>query len=89
MEKKPTYEGWANRATWNVYLWLNNEEPSYRHLQAFLKARTTPVTFGAARDYCKGIFGNMTPDHCLLSSVLWREIAEAMEEDRKEALRYA
>ena len=25
------YEGWSNRATWAVNLWISNEEPSYRH----------------------------------------------------------
>ena len=25
------YQGWTNYETWAVQLWLNNEEPSYRH----------------------------------------------------------
>lgn len=25
------YQGWTSYATWAVALWLNNEEPSYRH----------------------------------------------------------
>jgi hypothetical protein len=36
----PEYNGWKNYATWNVMLWLNNDEPSYRAMQDF--ARTTP-----------------------------------------------
>ena len=84
-----TYEGWANRATWNVYLWLNNDEPSYRHLQEFLKSNKTRITPKIACGYCTDIFRSMTPDRCKLSEVVWVEIAAAMETDRLEALRYA
>lgn len=28
-----TYEGWSNYETWAVKLWMDNEEPSYRHYQ--------------------------------------------------------
>jgi hypothetical protein len=28
------YNGWTNYETWNVALWLNNEEGSYRHWTA-------------------------------------------------------
>lgn len=29
-----TYNGWRNRATWLVNLWLSNEEPYYRKYRA-------------------------------------------------------
>jgi hypothetical protein len=29
-----TYNGWFNYETWNVALWLGNEEPAYRHWTA-------------------------------------------------------
>ena len=32
-----TFNGWANWETWNVALWLQNEEPLYRHCVAFMK----------------------------------------------------
>lgn len=29
-----TYQGWKNYPTWNVHLWLSNEEPLYRACHA-------------------------------------------------------
>ena len=31
-----TYEGWRNRATWNVALWIANDEPLYRAVCRFM-----------------------------------------------------
>ncbi len=28
-----SYNGWSNYETWNVSLWLNNDEGSYRELR--------------------------------------------------------
>jgi hypothetical protein len=32
-----TYEGWKNYDTWNVALWINNDEPLYRKAVAFMQ----------------------------------------------------
>lgn len=32
-----TYEGFPTRAQWNVSLWLNNDEPSYRLMQEAIR----------------------------------------------------
>ena len=29
-----TYNGWTNYETWAVALWIDNDEPSYRHWRA-------------------------------------------------------
>jgi hypothetical protein len=32
-----TYNGWKNHDTWNVSMWLNNDEPLYRKAVDFMK----------------------------------------------------
>ena len=36
MEKRE-YNGWKNRATWNVMLWLQNDEGLYRTYRTYCK----------------------------------------------------
>lgn len=85
-----TYEGWYNRATWNVSLWLANEEPLYRAVTA-LAARFKPgagATNGEMercalalapwlKSYCEYLWPNgVTPDGDALAECDWSEVAE-------------
>ena len=73
-----TYNGWTNRETWNVNLWLFNDQNRYEWMQAqFPSGCSGPVT---AEAFCRGIFGDKTPDKCLLDNVNWKEVAEAINE---------
>lgn len=82
------YNGWTNRATWNVNLWLSNDEASYRRVQRhvdYLKAEAPEGyepdehTFAEWLErHCKGLWtSGRTPDGCPLSEVNWLEVAEA------------
>ena len=33
IEESKTYNGWTNYETWNVNLWLENEEGTYHHMR--------------------------------------------------------
>ncbi len=81
-----TYNGWPNRATWNVMLWMDNEEGAYREYRAKVQRyQDKKRHFGgvAARAVCEACFGDKTPDGISFSSskVRWSAIAAAMREN--------
>lgn len=85
------YNGWANWETWNVNLWLDNEEPLYREKVRFL--RRGNIDNITVKAFCKEQFPDGTPDmqsdeHETVAQqwakVDWSELAEAWEAEAKE-----
>lgn len=66
------HNGWTNWDTWNVQLWLANDERAYRIMR-----RSTDIERDA-RELME-IMGN--PDDADLDNVDWDEIIGAWEED--------
>jgi hypothetical protein len=80
------YNGWPNYQTWNVMLWMDNEEGPYRMYREKVqryrdrKPRARPFGAAAARAVCEAAFGDQTGDgvHFSNSRIRWGKIAEAM-----------
>lgn len=45
------YNGWANYETWNVRLWLDNEEPLYRDVMAEVREQIARINDEDEDDY--------------------------------------
>lgn len=73
-----TYNGWKNYETWNVALYIANDEPMYRFAQRCVRAnRRNPYAV-----FIEGKRGERTPDGVAWHSrkVSRREVNEAMRE---------
>lgn len=78
-----SYNGWKNWATWNIALWIDKEEPSYR-----ARMRAEPRTADEAEAFAKSIFPNGTPDFdnkaADYENVDWEEVADHWKSDYEE-----
>jgi hypothetical protein len=76
------YNGWKNYATWNVNLWVMNDESIYRAWQMMQRHYTT-FTARSAYATARGLFGEKTPDDVPIDdpAIDWEEIANAWNED--------
>ncbi len=78
------YNGWTNWETWQVNLWIDNEEPTYREKQRFL--RRGKLDDSQVEEFCREIFPNGTPDMDPgdMAKVNWSELAEAFRTEAKD-----
>jgi len=84
-KRDTAYNGWKNRTTWNIMLWLDNDEACYRFYVERVRELTRKglkITGGRVRLIAMDALGATTPDGCKLTAkcVDWTAIAEAMRE---------
>ena len=83
------YNGWTNWETWQVPLWIDNDEGTYRtKREALRRYRSVGIDNISARHIAEGIFPDGTPDMEPgdMDKVDWAEIAEHWEDERQEML---
>jgi len=79
-----SYNGWTNYETWNIALWIDNDESLYhmrRDYQAEKGGKLTPQT---AQAFCWSVYPEGTPDmdgRDDMQKVNWSEVAENWNED--------
>ena len=86
MAQNGTYNGWPNYETWNVMLWMDNEEQAYKLYREHVrmaKRNHQRFTIDWAQTVTRQAFGYKTPDGVYLDSpkIRWGAIAEAMREE--------
>lgn len=76
------YNGYANRSTRNVVLWMNKDEGIYLSMRDTFRRRWKPIGAADAEDFFRDLWPNgVTPDGDALRPVYWGEVADAINED--------
>ena len=70
-----TYEGWANYHTWNVALWINNDEPLYNAAINYARNADTPTYMEFLIKGMPAEYGDLTGDR-----VSWTDPTLDMDE---------
>ena len=75
MKAKDTkeYNGWTNWATWNVSLWLNNDEFLYRQMRRAKTPHELEVIFNSNYDMFRD-FENKDKE---IDNINWKEILDS------------
>ena len=84
-----SYNGWKNYETWNVNLWIQNDEGFYNamveELRSILEAHEWDwenVSLAEVRTLVRDVIGLKTPDGVRTTDILidWMEISDALLE---------
>lgn len=72
MNEDEKYNGWTNRATWNVSAWFANDD--YLYEMVTVLKMTDASQF---ENFCRFMWSNHTPDGDNLDDVDWDEIVQS------------
>ena len=78
------YNGYTNYETWNVSLWIDNEEQLYRNKCTMLQAAGGAVEVSEIESFCRYEFPEGTPDMDSvydMDRVNWQEIRDLWVEE--------
>ena len=77
-----TYNGWKNRQTWNVALWISNDEPLYRAAVEFMSEKLPQRTYKEFIDVYMGLGKAKTPDgiHWISEALDYTALNEMMRD---------
>ena len=79
------YNGWTNWETWNVLLWLDNEQSLYNAKELFIRRNEHKQNFdNMVKSFLMDIFPNGTEDMKSakeMKEVNYMEIAETWKEE--------
>ena len=76
------YNGWSNRETWNVQLWITNQESIYKLIRRIAKGcKSTSELADNIEGFLLILWEDKTPDGDSLGPVNWSEIADVWADE--------